>query len=65
MGSNATISGPEDRLDKRIVLLINGRERLALARVARDMQLSEKECIRSLILAATLDLKPKPKKVSL
>ena len=63
-GSNATLSGPEDRLDRRVVLKLSGRERLALALVARDMGLSPQETIRSLIMSATLDIKPKHKKAS-
>jgi hypothetical protein len=60
-----SLLGPEDALDRRVVLKLSGRELVALSRVARDMQLSPQEAIRSLIMAATLDIKPKPKKARL
>lgn len=58
-GSNVRLAGPEDALDKRIVLMINSRERMALAIVSRSMGLSPTETLRSLIMTATLELKPK------
>jgi hypothetical protein len=51
---------PEDEpLGRLISLRLAPRENMALHRVARDMGLSPKEAIKSLILAATLDIKPK------
>lgn len=53
---------PADKLDKRIVLRINERELTALTFIAKDMQLSRAEALRSLILTYCLDTpKPKPK----
>jgi hypothetical protein len=56
---------PSEALDRRVLLKLSGRELIALSRVSRDMGLSPQETIRSLIMAATLDLKPggpKPRK---
>jgi len=53
---------PDERLDKHIDLRLNQRETDALQLVAKDMGLSPQEAIRSLIMSATLDIKPKPKK---
>jgi hypothetical protein len=66
MESESRLLLPDERLDRRVVLRLSGRELIALSKVARDMQLSPQEAIRSLIMAATLDIsKPKPKKVRL
>lgn len=53
---------PEDEPFGRLISLrlsLSPREHMALHRVARDHGLSPKETIKSLILAATLDIKPK------
>jgi len=53
-------TGPSGHL---IRLRLSPREHMALHRVARSMQLSTKDCLRNLIMCATLDLpKPQPKK---
>lgn len=55
----AKLDDPEDKLDKHIDLRLNTREMTALTFVAKDMGLSRAEALRSLILTASLDIKPK------
>jgi hypothetical protein len=67
MGSNGSTLPEDEPIGHLISLRLSPREHMALHRVARDMGLSPKEAIKSLVLAATLDIsKPQtPKKARL